>query len=113
MARRFGDDTVGDFSQGFDQEAACVSLARLCVEKAEKEESLDILKWYFFELGSIALLYDWFNALPPTRKKTLAVLDWGGSSLFSPNSSIIYVEAPLFKISGVPPMNPPFTAPPC
>ena len=31
--------------QGFDQEAACVSLARMCVEKADKEDSLEILKW--------------------------------------------------------------------
>ena len=46
LTRRFADETVQDFAAGFDQEAACACIARLCVDKAEHEESLDILKWY-------------------------------------------------------------------
>lgn len=45
VSKRFADETLEDFKAGFDQEAACVSIARQCVEKAEKEEPLDILKW--------------------------------------------------------------------
>jgi protein transport protein SEC23 len=45
ITKRFSDESLEDFKAGFDQEAACVSLARQCVEKADKEEPLDILKW--------------------------------------------------------------------
>jgi len=32
---------------GFDQEAACVGMARLSLDRSEKEEPLEVLKWYF------------------------------------------------------------------
>ncbi|EGR32706.1 protein transport protein, putative [Ichthyophthirius multifiliis] len=44
--RKFGDQINSyDWTQGFDQEAACVMMARLAIQKAEQEEPIEILKW--------------------------------------------------------------------
>jgi len=46
LTRRFADaNNLFDLAQGFDQEAACVAMARLGVVKAESEEPLEVLKW--------------------------------------------------------------------
>ena len=46
VSRRFADpNNVYDLSIGFDQEAACVAMARLGIVKTELEESIEVLKW--------------------------------------------------------------------
>eukprot|EP00828_Plagiopyla_frontata_P032649 TRINITY_DN4251_c0_g1_i1.p1 TRINITY_DN4251_c0_g1~~TRINITY_DN4251_c0_g1_i1.p1 ORF type:complete len:484 (+),score=73.58 TRINITY_DN4251_c0_g1_i1:179-1630(+) len=46
IARPFSDDlSMQQLSKGFDQEAACVTMARLGILKAENEEHLEVLKW--------------------------------------------------------------------
>lgn len=46
VTRRFADaNNLFDLAQGFDQEAACVAIARLGIIKAESEEPIEVLKW--------------------------------------------------------------------
>jgi protein transport protein SEC23 len=47
VSRRYSNDSNIDFAMGFDQEAACVGMARLSLDRSEKEEPLEVLKWYF------------------------------------------------------------------
>ncbi|KRW99808.1 Zinc finger, Sec23/Sec24-type [Pseudocohnilembus persalinus] len=46
IARKFADVSNNhDLQLGFDQEAACVAMARWGIWKCEQEESLEVLKW--------------------------------------------------------------------
>ncbi|CAD8135653.1 unnamed protein product [Paramecium pentaurelia] len=46
IQRRFADhNNIMDMIRGFDQEAACVTMARVGILKAEQEESIEVLKW--------------------------------------------------------------------
>jgi protein transport protein SEC23 len=46
VIRNFADtNNFYELAQGFDQEAACVMMARLGCLRAENEESIEVLKW--------------------------------------------------------------------
>jgi len=46
VSRRFSDPNVKDeLIHGFDQEAACVMMARLGCLRSETEEPIEVLKW--------------------------------------------------------------------
>jgi len=48
IAKRFALESANpkhDLAQGFDQEAACVLVARLAVEKAENQPALEVIRW--------------------------------------------------------------------
>ncbi|KAM3130641.1 hypothetical protein pb186bvf_017233 [Paramecium bursaria] len=46
IMRKFADaQTNNELAKGFDQEAACVLMARLGISKTETEESIEVLKW--------------------------------------------------------------------
>eukprot|EP00828_Plagiopyla_frontata_P044585 TRINITY_DN7320_c0_g3_i7.p1 TRINITY_DN7320_c0_g3~~TRINITY_DN7320_c0_g3_i7.p1 ORF type:complete len:463 (-),score=50.67 TRINITY_DN7320_c0_g3_i7:349-1737(-) len=67
VARKFANDVnMSELARGFDQEAACVAMARLSAIKTETDENIDVLKWLDRSLIRVVQKFSQFRKNDPS-----------------------------------------------